>query len=239
MARALIARRLKELGLSKVEVSRRLEMNDTYLQQFLSTKKASPRELPERQRIMLAEILKVPEDELRGPGMPISPRKYGQNVAARKNNVVELSPVSYTGVAEHKILVDSNFIGGLDLPVFGTSQVDGENMLSETSVQLAVRPPMLVSVAAAYAVIVPRNSMEPAFRVGSIVMFNPNLQPRMGDLCLFRSLRDGVTYVIGAEYRGETNDVWRAFHYKPCEHSFTLKKLDWQVCHRSVGAYFN
>ncbi len=236
VARALISRRLKELGISMVSASRLIEMNDTYIQQFLSSKKASPRELPERQRIMLAEILKVPEDELRGPSMPISPRKYGQNVAHRKNNVVELSPVPYRGVPESRLLVES-VPGPVDLPCWHVYRGDdGEFILSESAFGLVARPPALARVDDGYALMVPRNVMDPYIKEGSVVSFHPNLAPRVGDTCVFRSLRDGVIYVQGAEYLGETADTWKARHNKPAR-EFTMKKSEWQTCHRAVAIY--
>jgi len=244
LVRKLIETRLKELGLSMAGVSRMLPSakgvmhNDSYLFQFLM--KGSPRELAERERHTLAEILKVPEDQLRGPSMVLEGRKHGQNAAARKNTVAELSPIPYRGVLESTIRADQSAIGSVvDLPVFGTSVRgdDGEQILSEMAVDWVVRPPMLARVADAYAVIVPRNKMEPVVKAGSIVMFHPYLPPRVGDLCLFRSLRNGLTYVLGAEYRGETSTTWQAHHYTP-NRDFTLKKVEWQACHRSVGVYF-
>ncbi len=96
---------------------------------------------------------------------------------------------------------------------------------------------MLSRVQDAYAVIVPRNKMEPVIKVGSIVMFHPYLPPRIGDVVLFRSMREGLIYVLGAEYLGETSDTWKARHYNPNQ-SFTLKKSEWTTCHRAVGVYF-
>ncbi len=238
LVRELVAKRIIELGLTKAEVSRRLEHNPTYMYQYLV--KGSPVELAERERAALAAILRVPEDDLRGPSSRIPARNYGLNVAPRKNNVVELSHPAYIGVPESRILVDNNLIGTVvDLPVFGTSQ-GGENgaiMLSEAAVDWVARPPMLAHVRDAYAVIVPRNKMEPVVRSGSIVMFHPHLPPRFGDMVLFRSLRDGVMWVLGAEYRGETSALWKAHHYKP-DSNFELNKSEWQACHRAVGAYY-
>ncbi len=237
MVRKLIAERIVDLGLNMAEVSRRLHRNETYLQQYL--KKGSPRELPERERIMLSQILAVPEDSLRGASLPLPSRNYGKNMETRKSPVADTVHAPYTGVAEQRILQGTDVVGSIvDLPVFGTSfGGNGEIMLSKVAVDWVVRPPMLSRVQDAYAVIVPRNKMEPVVRMGSIVMFHPHLPPRVGDLCLFRRIQDGDTYVLGAEYRSETETSWKVRHYNPAE-DFSLKKSEWIACHRAVGAYY-
>jgi hypothetical protein len=96
---------------------------------------------------------------------------------------------------------------------------------------------MLAHVQDAYALIVPRDVMEPVVRVGTVMMFHPYLPARYGDICIFRRTHEGIVYVRGAEYRGETADHWKVHHYKP-DRDFTLKKSEWTECHRSVGAYF-
>ncbi len=233
--RKLIKERLDELGLTKKEVSLRIGRSHSYLQQFLT--RGVPAELGENERGALSQILGVDEQLLRGPSAPLLPKMYAQSVAPRRNNVSELSREAYKGVPEQELLVESN-IGPSDLPVYGTSFGEGgEIMLSGNAVQWVARPPALDRVVGAYAVIVPRSKMEPVVKIGSIVLFHPHLPPRMSDLCLFRSLREGVTHVIGAEYRGETDDAWKAYHYTPAR-SFILKKSEWPVCHRAVGAYF-
>src|SRR5882757_3785119 len=74
LVRKLILEKLQELGLNMAEVSDQLGRNETYLQQFL--KRGSPRELHERDRIRLAEILKITEDQLRGPSSILPKREY-------------------------------------------------------------------------------------------------------------------------------------------------------------------
>ncbi len=237
--RKLILEKLQERGLKMKEVSLRIGMSHSYMQQFL--KRGIPAELGENERAALSQVLGVDEQLLRGPSAPLPPKNYEKNGAHRKNPVAGQRQVAYIGVPEPSILRESFQTGSaIDLPVFGTSvrgDHNGEFILSEVAVDWAVRPPMLSHVADAYAVIVPRNKMEPVVKVGSIVMFHPHLPPRLGDLCLFRSLREGAVYALGAEYRGETDLLWNCLHYTP-NARFNLKKSEWQACHRAVGMYF-
>jgi hypothetical protein len=79
--RQKIAQRLSELkvttGLTMAEVSRQLERNPAYLQQFIS--RGVPSELEERDRQKLALILQVNPEELRGPGRTRKWSRYRQN----------------------------------------------------------------------------------------------------------------------------------------------------------------
>jgi phage repressor protein C with HTH and peptisase S24 domain len=40
------------------------------------------------------------------------------------------------------------------------------------------------------------------------------------------------------EFRGETETHWKVRQFNPAR-DFTLKKTDWQICHRVVGSYFS
>ncbi len=232
LVRQLVERRRVELGLGKADISRRLGHDASYLYKFLIS--GTPKELPERERILLAQILGVPADDLRGPSLTLASR--GHNAAPRKNNVVELSPVPYRGVPESRLLVES-VPGPVDLPCWHVYRGDdGEFILSESAFGLVARPPALARVDDGYALMVPRNVMEPYIKEGSVVSFHPNLAPRVGDICVFRSTRGGVVYVQGAEYTGETADTWKARHHKPAR-DFTMKKSEWQTCHRAVAIY--
>src|SRR5690242_7199291 len=61
--RALIARRLRDLGLTLSGVSRAIGRNHAYLQQFLE--RGIPAELPEKVRPLLASQLRLEEGQLR------------------------------------------------------------------------------------------------------------------------------------------------------------------------------
>jgi repressor LexA len=77
MVRRLIADRLAELGLQMKDVSLRIGRNDTYLHQYM--KRGVPVELKETDRKRLADILKLHEDQLRGPSATLPKRSYAKN----------------------------------------------------------------------------------------------------------------------------------------------------------------
>src|SRR4051812_16598926 len=85
--RELIRKLLKEADIPLHKASRQLGRSDSYLQQFMS--RGSPKELSERDRIKLAEILKIDPDSIRGPSLPIPPRTYVK--ASNNNNHVQQS----------------------------------------------------------------------------------------------------------------------------------------------------
>lgn len=242
MVRKLILDRLQELGLNMAEVSQRLGRNVTYLQQFL--KKGSPRELHERDRIRLAEMLKVSEDQLRGPSSTLPKREYVKVAPSSRESLIapQERPTLLSGNEQNASAMKpgASLVGDKDLPVFGTAQ-GGSGALIVTSepVDWVVRPDPLLRVKDGYGMIVTGDSMDPALRSGSIALINPHLPPRPGDYCLFRNhADDGTTHVAIKEYRGETDTVYKVRQYNP-PRDFTLKKSDWQVRHRVVGSYFS
>jgi phage repressor protein C with HTH and peptisase S24 domain len=239
LVRKLISDKLLDLELSRKEVSLLMGRNETYLQQFLT--KGSPRELPERERIKLAEILKVSEDELRGPSSPVPKRSYVKHSATTRESFIDStsrSPHSDER-ASPKIISGAELFAGLDLPVFGTAQGGGGALIiTERAVDWVARPSVLLRVQDGYGMIVTGDSMDPAIKSGATALINPHLPPRVGDLCLFRNhADDGAVHAVIKEFRGETEAAWKVRQYTPAK-DFTLKKSDWQVVHRIVGSYF-
>lgn len=72
--RALVAKRLKELGLTAKQVSLDIGQSHSYMQQFLE--RGVPRFLPERVRGKVATMLQLEEADLRGES---SPHPVGQS----------------------------------------------------------------------------------------------------------------------------------------------------------------
>lgn len=242
MVRKLILDRLQELDLGMAEVSIRLGRNETYLQQFL--KRGSPRELHERDRIRLAEILSVSEDQLRGPSSILPKREYVKVVPNPRESIVAGSS-RRSNLLENQqpspdFIPGAQLVGEKDLPVFGTAQGgSGALIVTNEPVDWVVRPDPLLRVKDGYGMIITGDSMDPALKPGSIALINPHLPPRVGDFCLFRNhAEDGTTHAVIKEYRGETDIAWRVRQYSPAK-DFMLKKSEWQVRHLVVGSYFS
>lgn len=237
LVRALILEKLTELRMTMSEVSLKLERNPTYLQQFL--KKGSPRELPERERIVLSEILDVPEEKLRGPSLPLAKRPYVKHGTARESLVDANARSSHneSGGAQ-KPIPSADLFANMDLPVFGTAQGgDGALIITDRAVDWVARPSVLLRVEDGYGMIVTGDSMNPAHKSGSTALVNPHLPPRMEDACVFRNHSDdGTVHGLIKEYRGQTDTHWKVRQYNPPK-DFSLRKSDWQICHRVVGNY--
>lgn len=238
MVRRLILAKLDELGLNMSEASVKIGRNHAYLQQFL--KRGIPVELRERDRVRLAELLKVSEDELRGPSStPLPKRSYEKKVEQSKNLFEVAGNQAHTPPANERspvqIVSGKELFGTSDLPVFGTAAGghDGALIVSDTAVDWMVRPASLLRVQDGYGVIVSDDSMSPEHKPGSIALFNPHLPPRAGESCAFRDKTVGG-HVIIREYRGQTETTWKVHQHNPPK-DLTLKKSEWRFAHRTVG----
>lgn len=242
MARKLIREKLAEKGLSMKDASLRIGRAHSYLYQFL--KKGLPRELHERDRLALANIIGATEDELRGPSTVVQKRTYDKKLSSTPQGLVDSAPhppQSARQAATARTMQGADLFGTqLDLAVFGTAQggQDGALIVSDAPVDWVARPAVLLRVRDGYGVIVSGDSMIPEHKPGSIALVNPHLPPRVGDSCVFRShAEDGTNLAMIKEYRGQTETHWKVHQHNPPK-DFQLKKSDWQVCHRTVGSYF-
>jgi transcriptional regulator with XRE-family HTH domain len=132
----------------------------------------------------------------------------------------------------------TDLVGVRDLPLYATVEAgEGAVVMSSDPVDEIRRPAPLATVKGAYGVIVSGESMVPALRPGDIVLIHPHLPPKVEDICLFISERNGEFVATIKEYVGQTKDHWKVKRYKPEEKEFTLRKSEWQTCHVSVGRY--
>lgn len=242
MVRKLILEKLEEIGLTMSEASLKIGKNQTYLQQFL--KRGTPIELPEKSRLPLAELLGVPEDQLRGPSSKLPKREYVKTTVSSRESLV-VGPVPRPKVNENQqpalgVTAGSQLVGERDLPVFGTAQGgSGALIVTSDAVDWVVRPDPLLRVKDGYGMIVTGDSMDPVHKHGSIALVNPHIPWRAGDTCIFRShAPDGAVHVIIKELRRWTDDTWHVRQYNPAK-DFTLKRAEWQDCHVTVGNYFS
>src|SRR5262245_20181542 len=132
----------------------------------------------------------------------------------------------------------ADLVGARDLPLYATVEAgEGAVVMSSDPVDEVRRPAPLATVKGAYGVIVSGESMVPALRPGDIALIHPHLPPKVEDICLFISEKNGEFVATIKEYVGQTRDHWKVKRYKPEEMEFTLRKSEWQTCHVSVGRY--
>lgn len=240
MVRKLILEKLAEHRLNMAEASRAIGRNAAYMQQFL--KRGIPTELPERERAALAELLKVPEDSLRGPSAKLPKREYVKTNIPNESLVATQQSDAIVPLNKHNLpgaTPGSQLYGERDLPVFGTAEGgEGAILLTNEAVDWVLRPDSLLRVKDGYGIIVTGDSMSPEHKSGSTALVNPHLPPRAGDACIFRShADDGAVKICIKELVRQTADAWHVKQHNPPK-SLTLKKADWQVCHVTVGNYF-
>jgi phage repressor protein C with HTH and peptisase S24 domain len=238
IVRDLIKKRLEETRLSMSAASLRIGRNASYLQQFL--RRGVPDELHERERLRLAELLGIDENDLRGTSTPLTSRPYTKN---GDTSQTQASPdISVAGPEQKSVSrlypVDAVF----DLPVFATTQVagGGASMMNRKVVDRISRPNFLMHVADAYGIIIGDNAMSPEIKNGATVLVHPHLPAHDGDTCVFRSERD--TSSDNVEVRvlvRSTDHVWHVHRHKPKPKTYTLKKSDWPLCHLVVGVFFS
>lgn len=165
-ARQLIVERADVMRLSLNELSRRLGRNSSYLHQYIH--RGTPKLLSDRDVESLANILGVPEHQLR------------QNVQAKgRQNVQSIGGTRPISAGR----IPSPFIGVRDLPLVRAQTAKEcvamvEQMLTG---ELVARPVVLAGVLDAFAVRVPDGQMAPVWRVGDTVYFHPGDPATDGD----------------------------------------------------------
>jgi len=146
--RQVIRVALANRQLNMSAVSKKLGKNHAYLHQFLD--RGIPARLPEIVREQLAEILDVPETQLKGDPVSTVPSSRGLRGGAAR-------------VATDKIPVHST----------GKEMVDGWLPWSGQIVDYVSRPPQLAGATQPYAIYVAASGMEPRYEIGEIIYIHP------------------------------------------------------------------
>ena len=212
--RDLIAKKLKERGLTMKAASLQIGKSHAYLQQFLE--RGVPASLPEEPRGALAALLQMPEDELRG-ARPSSGRTVPPSAR----------PAPPIGTNDR-------------LPVLGLAECgpDGWALWNGEVVDYVARPSNLAGVTSAYAVFVVGSSMEPRYFPGELVHVHPGRPVTIGSFVLvqIRPREDGEAprAVIKRLVR-RTGAKIVLEQYNP-KKSFELKDSDVVSIHRVVAS---
>jgi hypothetical protein len=155
--RVVIRERAREARLTMADLSRHIGRNETYMHQFMH--RGSPKVLPEEVRGALAEILQLPEVDL---------RHGGRRSALPPIGILRPAGPYPSGSAQE---VRSTTL----VPVFGdTDEVD-----PAAASQWTDRPPVLLSVTDAFAIWI--SSAKGRMRPGDMVFVRTSQPPRIGD----------------------------------------------------------
>lgn len=146
--RDLVRTTLSQRGLNMSQVSKALGRNHAYLHQFLD--RGIPAQLPEEIREKLAEMLQVPESQLKGSG------KHSFSASAAVGRVAGRA-------------------AGDKIPVFGFGKPEtaGSFIWSGDIVDYVFRSPQLVGATQGYAAYVDGSSMEPRYFPGEVIYVHP------------------------------------------------------------------
>jgi transcriptional regulator with XRE-family HTH domain len=132
--------------------------------------------------------------------------------------------------------------GDRDLPVYAaTMGSSGVQVLSSTPVEYVSRPEPLARVRDGYGVIVGDDSMSPEARSGDTALVNSHMPPRVGDTCVFRSIKeDGSQHSCIKSLRKITDKDWHVSEWSGPggeRRDFILKRADWPIAHVTIGFF--
>lgn len=182
--RAQIKGRLRELGISAREASRRAGFNVGYVGDILDGRSKAP----DAERVLkLAESLDMDAADLLGDSAPV-PARHGR-LAAR-----EVLPLG-----------DDRRIGGRMIPLMAAPLPMSRQFIPflEEPIGRVPCPPFLMDVPDAFAAMVPNNAHSPRFNAGEMVFVNPASTPAPGESVWLRRNDNTVAIArlanIGAE----------------------------------------
>ena len=219
--RQFIRDTLAERGLNMSSVSKTLGKNHAYLHQFLD--RGIPARLPELVREKLAEILEVPETQLKGDPGQISASNAAGSLRGPRGSVAR---------------------SGMDkIPVHSTGRGTADGWLPWTGeiVDYVSRPPQLAGATQPYALYVVTDSMEPRYEIGDIVYVHPGkpITPGAFVLVQTKTEKEGdVPRVSIRRFLKRTANKLTFEQLSPPK-QIDLKPTDIQVLHRIVGSAEN
>lgn len=138
--------------------------------------------------------------------------------------------------------VETILQGPPTLPVHGAAQGGkGAVIVSTDPIEYVARPQPLLSVRDGYGIIIVEDSMAPEFEPGQIALVHPHLPPQPGNTCIFYMQQsDGTALAVIKRLRRVTADAWLVRQWNPPDgdkQDFSLKRVEWQTCHVTVGRY--
>jgi hypothetical protein len=152
----LIAAEIERRGLTWAKLSRLMGRNSSYLFQFL--KRGSPVELHEKDRKVLAGVLGLDENLLR-------------------INTTDVANAPVAGIVSRRVAI----AGSKDLPLHRVTSRGRQTVYARAAKDVCERPPVLVDAPNAFAILIAGDDLDPIWRVGDTVYFDPESPLRAGD----------------------------------------------------------
>jgi hypothetical protein len=164
-ARLMIYNRARELDIAINELSRKVEMNNAYMHQYLY--RGTPKVLPEHVRKSVAAVLGLREEDLR------------EDVPRRRSVAAD------AGLERHPAPMQPalGMRGPVNLPVLPARPVGVKGAVLPMGEQREVlpRPVDLIGAAGAFATRITTEALEPRYNAGDVLYFHPGVMPRPGD----------------------------------------------------------
>lgn len=136
------------------------------------------------------------------------------------------------------VIPGNQLVGDRDLPVHAAAEGGrGALIVSTDPVDWVARPGPLLRVKDGYGILISEESMVPEFEPGDVALVHPHLPPIAGSTCVFyKREEDGTSYALIKRLVRITGELWHVRQHNP-KKDLTLKRIDWQICHVTVGRY--
>ena len=124
-----------------------------------------------------------------------------------------------------------------DMPVFAASDCgSGVITVSPNQIGRVPRPHTLEGIVDAYAVLIPDDTMAPAYEPGDRAWVNPHLPPLQGTDCILYAIDGDGSRATIVRLMTWTKTEWSVRQFSP-PRDFKLNRFDWPKHHRVVGNF--
>lgn len=220
--RQIIMASAEARGISLKQLSERIGRNASYVQQFIT--KGSPKRLQEDDRLAIATLLGLAEEDLRG---------------SVTDGLAEGQGAAFSTAFRPEIIAGSRLVSNhRGLPVYAAAQGgDGHLIVTFDPIDYMKMPSVLQNVKGGYGLLISGDSMVPAYRPGETALVNPNLPPmRDEDVIVYHTSEVNENEAIIKRLVGFNDREWVLEQYNPAMR-FEALRFDWPICHRVVGKY--
>jgi len=125
------------------------------------------------------------------------------------------------------------------LPIYATKDAgEGFMLLTQDILDRVSRPSILRWIDGAYGVLVPEDSMSPAYRAGDTAWINPVIAPLRGeDVLVCRPNPNSGEVGLIAMLIDYDDEHWTVETINPTRKQHKLRRQDWPKCQRVVAKY--